>query len=402
VKENIMYSGHVHAMVGMYGVLFDDDKYEKPGSVVFRHDPVFWGMGPEVFEYSFSTLNDVIYWQMVENGWLGVACEPNCIFIVCNQFPMLGFRFHDLRKGTSIAAEAGESYRAAWADKGIFTSYGSFIFLLRQKQNEFLPGGPGSDAHAGAIMHAWNREFVRSLYPKQVHIGLRKGASGTVSPFPQSVLPQVFQAAAMGAATDHIEDRNYTWTTPDFGAIAMWLSELGDQQTLDALLKHADSYMNPSWDNHGLYYPRNDRNFDEQGRMTYVDPLIGNAMLAYARLNVPDGLWKLYNEPWSSAHFSEPCLKTVHTNVDVLRAAYLPDEAALVLTLRGRGGATVDADLVISNAPLGKHCDVYRDGSLVSDAIVAREVPIDTQTQQIQLQLSISKQTDLVLIWKSP
>ncbi|MFJ3802528.1 hypothetical protein ACIPSJ_40415 [Streptomyces sp. NPDC090088] len=50
-----------------------------------------------------------------ENAWLGVACEPNCVFIVCNQFPLLGFRFEGLRPGTNRAREAADSYRAAWA-----------------------------------------------------------------------------------------------------------------------------------------------------------------------------------------------------------------------------------------------------------------------------------------------
>ena len=40
---------------------------------------------------------------MVENGYLGVACEPNCVFQICNQPAILGFRLHDLLTGGSIA-----------------------------------------------------------------------------------------------------------------------------------------------------------------------------------------------------------------------------------------------------------------------------------------------------------
>lgn len=32
IKENIMYSGHLLMMTSMYAMLFDDNRYEKPGS----------------------------------------------------------------------------------------------------------------------------------------------------------------------------------------------------------------------------------------------------------------------------------------------------------------------------------------------------------------------------------
>jgi hypothetical protein len=56
------------------------------------------------------------------------------------------------------------------------------------------------------------------------------------------------------------------------------------------LVAHADRHMAPTWDNDGLYYPRNDRSYDANGNMVFMDPLTGNVSLAYARLNVGDGL----------------------------------------------------------------------------------------------------------------
>ena len=48
-----------------------------------------------------------------------------------------------------------------------------------------------------------------------------------------------------------------------------------------------------------------------EGNPTMMEPLTGNALLGYARLNVPDGLWKLYNVPWTESHFAEPALSEV-------------------------------------------------------------------------------------------
>lgn len=88
VKENIMYSGHLLLMLSLYAMLFDEDEFENDDSITFRFAPMFWGMGPETFQYSTKTLQDTILQQMEQEGWAGVCCEPNAIFVVCNQFPV--------------------------------------------------------------------------------------------------------------------------------------------------------------------------------------------------------------------------------------------------------------------------------------------------------------------------
>lgn len=88
VRENIMYSGHLLMMVALYGMLFDDDEFERPGSLEFLWNPLFFGMGPEKFSYDAGSLQDAIVKEMEGNGWIGVCCEPNMVFVVCNQFPV--------------------------------------------------------------------------------------------------------------------------------------------------------------------------------------------------------------------------------------------------------------------------------------------------------------------------
>lgn len=88
VTENIMYSGHLLLMTSLYGMLFDDDEYEKPDSIVFNWNPLFFGFGPEKYCYDNRKLQGVILKEMEKNGWVGVCCEPNVVFVVCNQFPV--------------------------------------------------------------------------------------------------------------------------------------------------------------------------------------------------------------------------------------------------------------------------------------------------------------------------
>ena len=75
-------------MVSLYSMLFDDDHYDEKDSIVFHWNPIFWGMGPEKYSYTRKTLQATILEQMEQSGWMGVCCEPNTVFIICNQFPV--------------------------------------------------------------------------------------------------------------------------------------------------------------------------------------------------------------------------------------------------------------------------------------------------------------------------
>ena len=402
VRENIMYSGHLSAMVGMYSMLFNDDGYDRSAALTFVHNPIFWGMGPEKFEYSRSSLNEVIYWQMVENGWLGVACEPNCVFIVCNQFPMLGFRFSDLRKGTSIADEVTRSYRAAWDKKGIFSAEGWFHGWWRVEQDDFVPPkSVGWTAWGGAVMNTWNRDFVHGIYRDQLRGVLKYGRDGLVSIYPSSVVPQVREALDNGRSVDGIEDRAYPWPMPDVGYVAMLLSEMGDSD-LKGLLAHADRHMSPTWSDGGLYYPRSDRSYDEDGNLIRMDRLTGNAMLAYARLNVPDGLWALYNKPWDSEHFARPALQRITSGVDVTRAVFDQRESCLVATLQPRDARSLDVELDIGPLAPNASWTLFVDDVAVSasrgGALASTDaVHVAAHDQVLAVGLRLEKPTTLIL-----
>jgi hypothetical protein len=92
--------------------------------------------------------------------------------------------------------------------------------------------------------------------------------------------------------------------------------------------------MAPTRTDGGLYYPRNDTIYDADGHLREVEPMTGNVLLGYARLNVPDGLWTLYNRPLDRSHFEAPTLTSVARDVDVRRAEVV--DGALTVTLHRR------------------------------------------------------------------
>ncbi|CAL9660246.1 hypothetical protein [Streptomyces sp. enrichment culture] len=394
VKENIMYSGHLYAMVGLHSMLFDDDRYDEPGALTFDWNPIFQGLGPERYEYRRSTLGDAIYWQMVENGWLGVACEPNCVFIVCNQFPMLGFRFQDLRDGTDRATEATTSYRAAWDRKGMYDAQGLQHKFWRIRQDDYVDSPDiGNPSWTASVMNAWNRDIVREVYARQLRGALRSGPDGTLTPYSPSVATQAREALAAGKSDRLPEDLTHRWKQPTFGYLAAGLSEVGDER-LAGVLAHADRFMRPTWERGGLYYPRHDTSFDGSGNMTYVDPLTGNVLLGYARLNVPDGLWSLYSRPWDAEHFTGPSLVGMSGALDVLRAFHHQESRTLILTVRGRDDAATDAVLDIAGLPPGRPCTLWQDGREADPATVART------DDGLRVAMPVHQETTLALRWE--
>lgn len=386
VKENIMYSGHVHAMAGLFGVLFDDDRYEREGGLTFEFKPIF-SSGAESYVYDLTSLNEVIYWQMVESGFLGIACEPNMVFVSCNQFPMLGFRFHDVRKGTEFADEVTRAYQAAWDRRG-WVNDDDFFAYYYVKQDQIV----GAENNYNAtVLNSWNPEFVRDLYPRQLQKGFIEPEPGMILPRPRLI------------TGEYVEK----FERPDsgIGLAALLFSEMGDVERLDKLLRYADTYLDPTWEKGGLYYPRRDDLYDEEGRFVYVDPWVGNALVAFSRLNVPDGLHKLYSRPWDKAHFAEPNLADVSPYLDVLRAGYLPDAKALVVTVQADASAKARAGrLAFANVVQGSgKWLLERDGARILSGQGASVDFRDGSMEEVfdngllTLQLPVTTPTDLVL-----
>lgn len=339
-KDNIMYSAYVQSMSLMYNYMFADDRYAQPGALTFEYFSFFWGGAPKRFEYDQASLNDVIYWQMVESGFLGVACEPNCVFQICNQPAILGFRMKDLLSGTDVASEVTRSYAAAWAGlqpTGHLDGNGHFNTMMFEDSRAVRPNeaiSPWVDSWCGSLMNMWNREFVHQAYATQISDLVRTDADDLMSVAPSPPRQVMGQTLTYDWA-------NHGWTT-------VWAAEMGDSVTLAGLLEHADRYMNPTWRDGGLYYPRNDADTDAVGNFTLLSPVEGNALLGYARLNVPDGLWSFYNEPWDSAHYEEPMLRVVAPDIEVSTARFDRDDGVLTFRVRRIEGAG-DGTLLLDN-----------------------------------------------------
>ncbi|KAL4961157.1 uncharacterized protein BDV14DRAFT_181059 [Aspergillus stella-maris] len=335
VTDNIMYSGYVQVMTAMYNILFDDDRYTKPGALTFEYDAFFWGPAEGFkFVYDQNSLNERVYWNMVEEGYLGVACEPGCIFQICNQMPIHGFRLNDVLASTADkdekkdrASEVTTGYIKAWTDfsGGILNDQGTFnTFYLKHAKTTINIPSAGGEAWAGLLMHAWNPQLVQETYDRRRDVILSTALDGTKAVnIPRAIL---------GLPRNELHlNSGGIW-----GWVPAWATEMGDEDTKNALLSYADKYFHPKFREGGLMYPRNDQVFDSEGNFTMVSPILSNALLPLTRLNVRHGLKRFYEEPWGGsnrAHYSEPGLVDVDCEVDVYRAVFIPEEKKLVFDL---------------------------------------------------------------------
>jgi Linalool dehydratase/isomerase len=293
-------------MVSLYSMLFDDDKYDEPESLTFNYDPIFYGMGPEKYVYNRTSLQQTILTEFERNDFLGVCCEPNCIFVICHQFPLIAMRYNDVRNGTSVVEPVLEKYMATCEKRGMFDEQlGQIVCFWLVEQQKIVPGGSvwtsaylsrSSDDSANAFMNSWNPLAVRKGYLSQLMGYVQRHPSGRTSLNPNPIAqiiwrnlvaedPSVDPSSEETAAVAWEEFRTLSdnpkivQKEPQMGYVVQWVSEVGDTETLNGLLKHADEYLNPTWENGGLFYKRNNTLVDEHGNNIFMDPYTGNAAI---------------------------------------------------------------------------------------------------------------------------
>ncbi|KAK7063673.1 Ldi domain-containing protein [Favolaschia claudopus] len=371
VTENIMYSGHLLLMISLHAMLFDDDKYDAPDALVFKWAPVFWGMGPETFTYNRTTLQKAILKEMERENWIGVCCEPNAVFVVCNQFPLIAIRYNDIRTGTNLIEGVLEKYTAAWdAKNGYLQDDGLFVHCFQVKQRQRIPERSLSfTAWACAFMNSWNSEEVHALYPRQA-VGFMntKPHDGRVNvhsaPLAQAIRTLIREEDAdPNAPATLSKAREMSKDVPkffpaEFGYVSQWVSEVGDAATLKGLMLHADTHLKPTWDKGGLFYPRNDELEDAEGNWTAMQAYTGNGAIPYARLNVHDGQKIMWEKPWPRGHsLVAPYVDGVDlsSGVDFLRGKWDAGLGAMIVTLKTWDGSSQPVSPIFRNLPEGKY-----------------------------------------------
>ena len=255
----------------------------------------------------------------------------------------------------------------------------------------------------------WNYAQVQSMYPSS-GIGFLHRTSGRINIHPPTVAhaiksitkkdsrdpdsPTVIHEARSMAKTLPPTIK-LPYLGPTFGHVAQWLSEVAAPADLNALLRHADVYLNPRWRDGGLFYARCDNGWDEEGNYTYMEPYTGNAAIGYARLNVKNGQKIMWDHPWTKEEVEkQPWIDGVglEQSVDCLRGQWDEEGKFLQATFRTWNGEKVRLRPVVKNLRPGQY-GIYVDGELQEVKSVRSSV------KDVLVDLTIgSQEVDLVVL----
>lgn len=119
-----------------------------------------------MFHYNSTKLMDVLLRQVDEGHTGGIACEPNSIFVLCNNHPRIANVLHDAMHQSNYSAS-----NAKWAhwlkrhgrapDVLPDGDYRYFRIIYYEPAHAWIPiyGTSGNDAWALAFMNPWMRDF---------------------------------------------------------------------------------------------------------------------------------------------------------------------------------------------------------------------------------------------------
>lgn len=258
-------------------------------------------------------------------------------------------------------------------------------------------------------MNAWDSQAVRSRYENQT-LGSLTNVDGKTRLHPSRVAMAfrklVFQegedpndAQTLEKARDprlHEVSQRIPFETLNWGCFTMMLSELGKRKELSDLLQYADEHLQPTWEEGGLFYPRNDCLADEEWNLLHVEPHSGNSGIAYARLNVEDGMKQIWEQPWSrDIHRDKPWVDGVSLDddVDFLRGFWDQEKCALIVTLRlwQKDAESKKITVVARNLPEGQWVG-FVDGylALVAECAAHGDVTVDVLA-------AVGQETNLII-----
>ena len=254
----------------------------------------------------------------------------------------------------------------------------------------------------------WNYEQVQSMYPS-TGVGFLHKTGDRINIHSPPVAHAIRDLVAKGGDPDdpslilqareiakNVPPSPQRYLSPTFGHVAQWLSEVAGPTDLDALLRHADTYLHPTWSNGGLYYKRCDVGWDENGNYTYVEPYTGNAGIGYARLNVKDGQKKMFDSPWAKEDVEkQPWIDGVglEQGVDCLRGRWDEEEMVLEASFRTWNGETVKIQPILRNLPPGEY-GIYVDRELKE----TKNMKSSIEDLVVDLEVG-SKDVDLVVLY---
>lgn len=160
---NVMYKGYLSILLGLYGYLSGDDKYDHPFKITYDDTMSF--------EYDGTKLAELIANQLYSSA-SGLSCEVTKAFGWCNNIAGMGLRLHDILHGTEHVAAyydfAGwfrKNYVAGGEGDGPITNFALYHdksrqFTLNASEHQFAHNYMGTSFNGAGLVP----ELYKRLY----------------------------------------------------------------------------------------------------------------------------------------------------------------------------------------------------------------------------------------------
>jgi hypothetical protein len=214
--DNVMYSGWYAAMIGMHASNTGDDRYEGAGSIVFRHP-----RGRE-FVYDWPGIVGILADNFGRCSFTLFPCEPNWIYVMCNNFAGIGLRIHDRLRGTDYWPDLEPRYRNA-LEREFMTVDGRLVAIRSAHTGLTIPSltSTMADAVAAFYMHPLFPDIARRTWEIVRHDLVHLDPGG---------------ARVELRGWDRIDTGNYRRSTATtLAAVMAAAAEMGDLEARDAL-----------------------------------------------------------------------------------------------------------------------------------------------------------------------
>ncbi|MET8779138.1 hypothetical protein ABZV58_29405 [Nocardia sp. NPDC004654] len=106
---NVMYSGYLGVMIGLYETLNADRSLDRADALTLR-----WNR-TKTYHYGFHSLAEAIQRNMLERpDSPQYPCEPHLIYPICNTFALNTLHIHDRLHGTDLSGDLAQRVRASY------------------------------------------------------------------------------------------------------------------------------------------------------------------------------------------------------------------------------------------------------------------------------------------------
>eukprot|EP01031_Cornospumella_fuschlensis_P026457 gene26457-31975_t len=159
IYKNIMFSGHLAQMILMFESVFGNLTFSTEGWDFVWVDSE--SQNVTTMHYTTQLLVDRVFQQAQAYGIGGVPCEPDSIFVICNNYPQNAWLLHDKLHNTNYSARSIPVWHNSVKIHGInrlgdkLENFFKLDFLLRPLGIWEPIGSIGSDMWALGWMKPW-------------------------------------------------------------------------------------------------------------------------------------------------------------------------------------------------------------------------------------------------------